>query len=56
LQDTQVHTGTETTKVCIHITNGVLTIDLGVRAAEDRTLVHAVDIAAVNKVVCMHAT
>jgi hypothetical protein len=49
------YTGTETTKICIHITNGIRKLDLGVRAAEDRTLVHAVDTATVSKVVCMHA-
>lgn len=41
------YTGTETTKICIHITNEVRTLD--------RTLAHAVATAAVNKVVCMHA-
>ena len=37
------YTSTETTKICSHITNGVRTLDLDVRAAEDRMFVHMVE-------------
>ena len=49
-----MHSKNEDIYIYIRITNGVRTLDFGVRAAEDRPLVHGVDKAAISKVFCMH--